>query len=356
MQSPRRHSGQPLRILFIGADLSTGGGVNKVIRDLAVLFTRELNAEVTVVGARSSDAPTYDFLAEVHLERHERRSLPAYFNLILSLRRRRFDVVISSWTQDNILVALGFAGSGTRVVLAEHAPRHFHNSQVRALRRLIYPLATTVVALNRRDCAYYQRFLRDVRLIPNPVASPDPGLASAKQKLVLAVGHLEPLKQFDQALRAMARSGIEQQGWSLAIIGAGRCETELRALIDHLGLKKTTIHSGPQDLGPWYAKASLLLVTSRLESFSLVLAEAMAAGVVPIAYASDGPATILEEFPEQLVAVGDIEGLANTLRRDATRDVPDGFRAELCSSVQRRFSPDTVMHAWKKLLGARHED
>src|SRR5690349_12950853 len=39
---------RPLRILFIATDLSTGGGVNKVIRDLAALFRQRLGAEVSV--------------------------------------------------------------------------------------------------------------------------------------------------------------------------------------------------------------------------------------------------------------------------------------------------------------------
>jgi glycosyltransferase involved in cell wall biosynthesis len=356
MRSRRQNSGRPLKILFIGADLSTGGGVNKVVRDLAVLFTNEMRAKVTVVAARGAAAPTYDFPPDIVVERHQRRSLSAYFALLVRLRRRQFDVVISSWAQENILTALAFAGSGAKVVLVEHAPWHFHGRVIRAVRRLAYPLATSVVALNRRDYDYHRRLVRDVRLIPNPVLVPAAVPASARQKLVLAIGHLEPLKQFDHALSAMKGSGLEEDGWSLALIGSGNCETELRALIDLLGLKNATIHCGRQNLEPWYAKASILLVTSRLESFSLVLAEAMGHGVVPIAYASDGPSMILEDFPEQLVPMGDVDELAQRLRRYAVDDELDGLRAELVSSVRRRFSADIVMRSWKKLLGAGREE
>ena len=353
MQPGRTNSGSPRRILIVGGDLSTGGGVNKVIRDLAALFAQELDAEVTVVGARSDEAPTYPFPSGVRIERYRHQSLPAFFGLLLGLRRRRFDIVISQWTQDNLLVALAFALSHTKVVLMEHAPWHFHRSAIRAARRLIYPLASAVVVLNRNDLAYYRRFVRDVRLIPNPIAATPARVPDSREPLVLAIGHLEPLKQFDHALRAMATSGIEEQGWSLTVIGSGRCERELRTLADELGLRKTTFRTGWEDLEPWYARASLLLVPSRMESFSLVLAEAMAAGVVPIAYASDGPSMILEEFPAQLVPCGDVDALAATLRPYAENTEMAALRTKLSQSVTRRFDPAVVLTAWKQLLGLR---
>ncbi len=353
MQPSRTNSGSPPRILIVGGNLSTGGGVNKVIRDLAALFARELDADVTVVGARSDEAPTYPFPPAVRVERYGRQSLLAYFGLLLRLRQRRFDVVISPWTQDNLLVALAFALSPTKVVLMEHAPWHFPRRAIRAARRLIYPLASALVVLNRNDLAYYRRFIRDVRLIPNPVAARTPGFPDSREPLVLAIGHLEPLKQFDHALRAMAASGIETQGWSLTVIGSGQCERELRTRAYELGLRQTTFRTGRENLRPWYSRASLLLVPSRMESFSLVLAEAMAAGVVPIAYASDGPSMILEEFPEQLVPIGNLDTLAATLRRYAENTELAALRKELSRSVERRFDPAVVLTEWKQLLRLR---
>ena len=350
MQPSPTNRGSPPRILFVGGDLSTGGGVNKVIRDLAAMFAQELDAQVTVVGARGDKGTTYFFPPTVRIEQHGRQSLWAYFGLLLRLRQRRFDVVISPWTQDNLLVALAFAYSRTKVVLMEHAPWHFHRKTIRVARRLIYPLASALVVLNQKDLAYYGRFIRDARLIPNPVAASTNGFPDSKEQLVLAVGHLEPLKQFDHALRAMAASGIEAQGWSLAIIGSGQCERELRTLSDELGLRKTIFRTVREDLQPWYSKASFLLVTSRMESFSLVLAEAMAEGVVPIAYASDGPSMILEEFPQQLVPIGHVDALAANLRRYAQNTEMEALRTELSQSVKRRFGPAVVLAEWKQVL------
>ena len=336
-------------VMFVATDLSSGGGVNKVIRNLAVMFKQRLDLNVTVVDARNDQPSTYAFPPDISVQRHGKNSRRSYFGLLVRLRRSRPDFVISSWTQDNILVALAFLGSFSKVVLVEHAPWHFHGRMIRMLRRIVYPLAHRVVVLNHRDLEHYERYLPRVRLIPNPI-SPIRSPREHREKLIIAVGHLEPLKNFEDAIRAMAASRLEDRGWSLTIIGSGSCEERLRELIGELGLKRTQIRGPVDDLTSWYARASLLLVTSRIESFSLVLAEAMRSGVVPIAYASDGPSFILESFPDQLVAMGDIDALTKRLAGCATAQDLEHVREELRKSIEERFSPPDIARQWQELL------
>lgn len=335
-------------ITFVAADLSTGGGVNKVIRDLAVLFSERFGAAVAVVNARSDRSSTYAFPNDVPVQQHRRQSLLSYFGLLLRLRRSRSDFVISSWTQDNILVALAFLFSRSKTILVEHSSWHFHSWPIRLLRRIVYPLASSVIVLNRRDLDHYGAYLSNVRLIPDPVtAAAAP--SQHREKLIIAAGHLLPIKNFEDAIRAMAKSGLENDGWSLAIIGSGNREAQLRSLIDDLGLTRTHVHAPTQDLASWYARASLLLVTSRLESFSLVLAEAMLCGVIPIAYASDGPSFILEDFPDHLVDIGNVDALAKQLTRFGSQPNFE-LREALRGSIESRFSPDVVVEQWRDLL------
>jgi glycosyltransferase involved in cell wall biosynthesis len=339
------------RILFVATDLSSGGGVNKVIRDLAALFKRRHGADVTVVNARSDEPSAYGFPADVPVHSYPRQRLLSYFRLLTRLRRSRPDVVVSSWTQDNVLVTLAFMFAPTKVVLVEHSSWHFHNAPIRLLRRIVYPLASAVVVLNRRDLDHYRGYLTNVRLIPNPVTAPLTQWPRQREKLIIALGHLEPLKNFEEAIRAMALSRLEDDRWSLAIIGSGSMEPRLRQLIDELGLKRTSIHSRTADLASWYATAALLMVTSRLESFSLVVAEAMLSGVVPIAYASDGPSYILEDFPEQLVPIGDLDALSSRLRGLADHADLDPLREKLRENATSRFSPERIAEQWRQLLG-----
>jgi glycosyltransferase involved in cell wall biosynthesis len=330
--------------------LSTGGGVNRVIRDVAELLSEHLAAQVKVVSARSSAAPSYAFNKKVVVEFHGSRTMNSYLATLWRLRRSGADYVIGSWSQENMLLAGLLVGSKARLILVEHTSWYFHGRLLRAIRRLTYPLAWRVLVLNPSEVNYYRRFLKNVRLLPNPVAVPRIERSWQRERLIIAIGHLEPRKNFADAIRAFARSRLEEDGWSLAIIGCGEQQLELEKLIAELGIKAAAIHPPVGDLGPWYSRASLILVTSLLEVFSLVLAEAMAAGVVPIAYRADGPAYILEDFPDHLLPIGDVEALAARLR--AFADSPDELRQTLRTSIRGRFAPPVVAQQWSELLSA----
>ena len=343
---------QPLRIIFVATDLSSGGGVNKAIRDQAALLSERLGAEVTVVTARSGSPPTYPFPRSVTVEQHRRRSLPGYFGFLLSLRRRRPDILVSSWTQDNVLAILAFLASRTRVVAVEHTSWDFHGPLVRCLRRLAYPFAWRVIVLNPAEQRHYARWLYNVRLLPNVIA-PSPTLQQPREKVVLAVGHLENRKNFADAIEAMAKSGLEARGWSLVIVGQGPEEQALRSLMKERGLTRSRIEPPTSDIASWYARASLTLVTAKLEVFSLVLAEAMQAGVVPVAYATDGPSFILQDFPDHLVPREDVDALAERLSEFADGPHLDSLRPSLRHAIERRFSPAVIGDRWRELLQER---
>jgi Glycosyltransferase len=121
-------------------------------------------------------------------------------------------------------------------------------------------------------------------------------------------------------------------------------------LIEYLGLTRTSISPPTANLSEWYARASLTLVTSRLEVFSLVLGEGMLCGVVPLAYAADGPSFILQDFPDHLVRPGDREQLADRLVHFARMDDLEPLRERLRASIELRFTDQVVAQSWRDLL------
>lgn len=154
------------------------------------------------------------------------------------------------------------------------------------------------------------------RFIHNGVASPaattpeSPRFAiPAQRPLLIAMGRLEPTKQFDRLIEAWSRS--EQPG-VLTILGEGSERKKLQTLIDSLGLSDTVILPGMEtDVLPWLQAATACVISSAREGFPYVMIEALMAGCpvlsTPVSDASDF-------LPETCLARSDtIHDLTNLL-------------------------------------------
>jgi glycosyltransferase involved in cell wall biosynthesis len=338
-----------ISIAIIASDLGDGGGVNRAIRDLAVIFASMPGVETTII-ARGGQTPFYPFPAEARIEIHPRTfSGWRRWRLYRDLRSRGFDFLIGMWFDENIRLPIAFLGSKSRVIVAEHISWWIPPIKTRAIRNLTYRLADAVVALNPVERDHYGRFLKRVALVPNPVASFD-GCLAPKEKLVLCVGHLTELKNFADSILAFSISGIEQLGWKMAVIGDGPQRFELERLAGSLAVQSLQFVPETRTIAEWYSRAALLLCTSKVEVFSLAVAEATSFGIVPLAYDLDGPSYILEDFPELLVRWGDVAALSQRLKWLASEDRLPAYAERVRSIVADRFSFDEVAPMWRALI------
>lgn len=133
-----------------------------------------------------------------------------------------------------------------------------------------------------------------------------PGEASGKHLLYL--GRLEPRKGVDVLLSAWPRIKAACPNAKLTIAGDGALMPLIQAAEDvtHFGAPSDT------EARRLLAAADIVLAPAPYgESYGLILAEAMAAGAVPLAAANAGFAAVLDGAPECLVPPGDAPALAD---------------------------------------------
>lgn len=111
----------------------------------------------------------------------------------------------------------------------------------------------------------------------------------AREKVILAVGRLEPLKGYDLLIQALARLSLPDQ-WRLVIVGGDGAEARrlsaLRNLAADCRIKKRVSFTGPVPhrlLPLYYSAADLTAITSTYESFGLVALESLACGTPLVA-------------------------------------------------------------------------
>lgn len=157
------------------------------------------------------------------------------------------------------------------------------------------------------------------------------------------IGRLHEHKGVDRILEALSKAGTFN--WTLNIVGAGPEGPRLRRLAERWGMADRIRWYGWLD-DPWAAvqSASILVLTSWVEGFPMVLVEALARGVPILAMDCDfGPReVIITGRNGWLIPNGDVSAMAEILRDlgrgDLRLPAPDDVRASA-----QRFSSIAVV-------------
>lgn len=196
-----------------------------------------------------------------------------------------------------------------------------------------------------------------ITVMPNAVSrlSPPPTSGTARDKVILSVGRLAPVKRLDLLIGAWARIQPLFPGWSLSIYGEGPERNALIAQIAAAGVQHTVTLCGlAADLGPVYDRASLLCHPAAFEGFGLAVAESMAHGTPALGFAdcsginrliTDGvDGWLIDPGPDREAALA--LGLHQTLRD------PAGLhdRGIAAQEITSRFSAGRNAAEWESLI------
>jgi glycosyltransferase involved in cell wall biosynthesis len=199
-------------------------------------------------------------------------------------------------------------------------------------------------------------------VMPNPVPFPLPvntpellpdKTISAERKILLAVGRMSEEKGFAGLIEAFASLAEKCSQWDLVILGDGPLRSVLAQQIQAVGLGgRVFIPGRAGNVGAWYERAALYVLSSRVEGFPNTLGEAMAHGCAAVSFDCDtGPRDLIRhEVDGLLVPPGDLAALALSLGR-LMQD--DALRAKLAAralEVRSRYSMPRVLGLWDELF------
>lgn len=161
------------------------------------------------------------------------------------------------------------------------------------------------------------------------------------EPVVLFVGRIQPLKQADLAVSALAH--MRHSDATLVVVGGPSGidgDTELarvHAVADQLGVTARVRFVPPQPhhlLSSWYRAADVVVVPSRSESFGLVALEAAACGTPVVAAAVGGLTSIIDDGRTGILVDG-TDPLVWARHVDALLDDPRAARAMSEAAVVR---------------------
>ncbi len=203
------------------------------------------------------------------------------------------------------------------------APGGLTGAVYRVLELIVARTADSVLCVSpdteeRMRAAGARRVGRALVPAPRTSASPAPASPAAlsfgqDRPVVLAAGRLAAQKGFGVLLQAAARWRDLRPRPLLVIAGEGPLEAELKAQADRLRLDARFIGQR-DDVPALLATAAVFVLPSLWEGQSLILQEALRAGVPVVATRAGGTPVLTGEDAALLVPPGDPESLAGAVR------------------------------------------
>jgi glycosyltransferase involved in cell wall biosynthesis len=294
------------KVGFLLSSFRAGGGEKQMVEIANVLSKRGKQVDLLVLKPVGQlEQAVSPQVRIVSLDRG--RIMFSLFPLLVYLWRERPVAVLATDEYSHLLVLLArmLTRVKTRVVLrignmlTELAARYRSKSVLLPfLIRRLYKRADAIIANSKGvadDVAAYAGVSPariEVIYNPKPLAeirrsAQEPAghewLDAKKVPVVLGVGRLREQKNFALLIRAFARVVAELPS-RLVIVGVGREEPRLRAVVSELGLEQHVLFAGYTDNPYAYmAKADLFAAASLWEGMPNALMEAMVCGMPVIA-------------------------------------------------------------------------
>ena len=154
-------------------------------------------------------------------------------------------------------------------------------------------------------------------------------------------------------IRALSIVAERHPDWKLHIYGEGDLKEKFTKLIDELQLNNNCLlHHTVSNIAEKYCMSSIFVLSSRYEGLPLVLGEAMAYGIAPVAFACPcGPRDMITNGKNGLlVENGNIEQLAKQICYLIENE---NIRIEMGRQAKIRakdFTMEVISRQWKSLF------
>ena len=373
------------KIVYCTPALYMAGGVERVLTLKANYFAEHFGYDITIILTEGKDKPLFYLLSDkvkiinlnigfeelwgcsfikkvlIYLKKQYRYRKA----LTQELMRLRPDITISLLRREiNFITSIK---DGSKKIGELHVNRanyrNFESAESNVIKNLFskFWMKNLVqhlrrldgfVTLTKEDLLQWPE-LKNVVVIPDPLAFYPTSKSPLESKRVIAVGRYAYQKGFDLLLRAWEKVEKQTSDWELVIFGQGD-RSPYDSLVDELHIDRQRCHlNGPtENIMSEYLNSSVFVFSSRFEGFGMVLVEAMACGLPVVSFDCPcGPTDIVASGVDGiLVENGNIDKLSEAVV-SLIQDEKN-LRRMACNAIDnvQRFNIEQVAQRWKSLF------
>ncbi|MEI3894289.1 MULTISPECIES: glycosyltransferase family 4 protein [Bacillus] len=239
------------------------------------------------------------------------------FKIIAALKKINKGILITTIPSFNIL-ATKFVKKDVIKVGQEHLYFAGHAPGLQNKIKKHYKKLDALTCLTDSEINDYEQLLKgskvDLYKIENATDIPKE-TAKLDKKVVIAAGRYAHEKGFDLLIPAFANVIKKHPDWKLKIFGSGVEEEVLREKIfEEKAYNNIFLMQKTNNIIDEMRNSSIYALSSRYESFGMVIIEAMSVGVPCVGFACTGPREVITHKEDGiLVEEGNLEELANSL-------------------------------------------
>ncbi len=304
------------RIAFFLQNLSGGGAEKSVVHLSNYLVNDGIDIDIVLVN-KSSAVYLKELDTKIRvIDLNKNRSLKSINKVKKYIKKNKPDVIMSSVTHINIILALVKLISGkTKTKIAINQVNHLssiisYSIKNKILKNFIVRLIVYVYNFTDGSISMSKGVEKDLlenglkiesKYIYNPIFSDimlnqsQDYIEENNRKTFIAIGRMVPQKNFSVLIDAFSLVNNEFES-TLIILGEGPLRSNLEKQITDLGLTKNIVLKGFVDNPYQYIKnADVFVLTSLWEGFGNVIVESLSLGTQVVSTDCDsGPNEILE--------------------------------------------------------------
>lgn len=235
-----------------------------------------------------------------------------------------------------------------KFVSLEHGSFTGRQYFVKLLSKILYRNVETVVSLTNCDKESFDKFHRNVLVIPNI----SPYTIKSKTnfpKIILSVGRLDDNKNHISLVKSWQLLQSDINEWQLHIYGDGQLKYYLQSYIDDNSLKNIYLKGVSDNISDVYENASIICLTSKYEGLPMVLIEAQTFGIPIVSYDCPfGPSeVVIPGYNGYLVENNNIVDFSKKLLKLIDDSSQLKHFSENSLIVSKKFQSDYIISIWK---------
>ncbi|MEB2820811.1 glycosyltransferase family 4 protein [Campylobacter upsaliensis] len=345
-----------MKIILLIGDITTGGGAERVVSNLANAFCEYYEVELLSLY-QTNETPAFPLNHKVKLNflhRKERGMVRTKFyklidkfyeSYLLKQKCKEADIIIYNNCPHYPL----FKNKNTHYLYILHERQKKFRTK--------YKHYDALIAINLKQKALLEKHHKNVIYIPNFLPKMPDAITNHQQKVVLFLGRFSKEKGVLRLIDIWKKVQEEAKfrEWNLVFVGDGVLKEAMQDKINKLNLNDTIIIKGfTNDVEKEYLGASIYVMGSYQEGFGMVLIESASYALPSVAFDIAGLSDIIEnEKSGFLIEDGNLEDYADKLQvlmRDEKLRKTMGENAK--ELVKKRFSKELVLQKWQDLFAS----